>query len=91
MILFLAIIFDNNCRCKLSFKNIIFTFFGWIQEKLVIFANFVHCPEWIANMLILGVYQTLTWIISVMLPPMAIFFPLFTFLEDLGYLPSNCF
>ena len=51
----------------------------------------MHCPEWIANMLILGVYQTLTWIISVMLPPMAIFFPLFTFLEDLGYLPRIAF
>ena len=42
-------------------------------------------------MLISGIYQTLTWIISVMLPPMAIFFPLFTFLEDLGYLPRIAF
>ena len=42
-------------------------------------------------MLIFGVYQTLTWVISVMLPPMAIFFPLFTFLEDLGYLPRIAF
>jgi ferrous iron transport protein B len=42
-------------------------------------------------MLVLGVYQTVTWIISVMLPPMAIFFPLFTFLEDLGFLPRLAF
>ena len=42
-------------------------------------------------MLILGIYQTLTWVISVMLPPMAIFFPLFTILEDLGYLPRIAF
>ena len=38
-----------------------------------------------------GVYQTLTWIVAVMLPPMAIFFPLFTILEDLGYLPRIAF
>ncbi len=87
--------FSNNFWITIVGANypskILFTFFGWIQKKLVIFANFVHCPEWIANMLILGVYQTLTWIISVMLPPMAIFFPLFTFLEDLGYLPRIAF
>ena len=91
MILFLAIIFWITIVGANYPSKILFTFFGWIQEKLVIFANFVHCPEWIANMLILGVYQTLTWIISVMLPPMAIFFPLFTFLEDLGYLPRIAF
>lgn len=48
-------------------------------------------PEWISNLLILGMYQTVTWVISVMLPPMAIFFPLFTILEDLGYLPRIAF
>ena len=41
--------------------------------------------------LILGVYRMLSWVISVMLPPMAIFFPLFTFLEDIGYLPRIAF
>ena len=48
-------------------------------------------PKWLSSMLILGVYQTVTWIIAVMLPPMAIFFPLFTILEDLGYLPRIAF
>ena len=91
MILFLGLIFWLTIVGANYPSQILFTFFGWIQEKLVIFANFVHCPEWIANMLILGVYQTLTWIISVMLPPMAIFFPLFTILEDLGYLPRIAF
>ena len=38
-------------------------------------------------MLVLGVYRVLSWVVSVMLPPMAIFFPLFTILEDAGYLP----
>ena len=55
------------------------------------FSNFIHCPTWLSDMLILGIYQTLTWIVAVMLPPMAIFFPLFTFLEDLGYLPRIAF
>jgi Fe2+ transport system protein B len=42
-------------------------------------------------MLVLGVYRVLAWVVSVMLPPMAIFFPLFTLLEDLGYLPRVAF
>jgi len=46
---------------------------------------------WIDGFLIDGVYLALAWVISVMLPPMAIFFPLFTLLEDLGYLPRVAF
>ncbi|PYG87736.1 ferrous iron transport protein B [Ruminiclostridium sufflavum DSM 19573] len=48
-------------------------------------------PVWLHGILILGVYRTLAWVVSVMLPPMAIFFPLFTLLEDLGYLPRVAF
>lgn len=48
-------------------------------------------PEWLCGALILGVYRVLAWVVSVMLPPMAIFFPLFTLLEDLGYLPRIAF
>ncbi len=48
-------------------------------------------PEWLHGMLVSGVFRTLGWVISVMLPPMAIFFPLFTLLEDLGYLPRVAF
>ena len=44
-------------------------------------------PDWLRGALVTGVYRVLTWVISVMLPPMAIFFPLFTLLEDVGYLP----
>ncbi len=51
----------------------------------------IHIPAVVADMLVYGVYHILTWIISVMLPPMAIFFPLFTFLEDIGYLPRIAF
>lgn len=48
-------------------------------------------PEIIRGVLIDGAYRTLAWVVSVMLPPMAIFFPLFTLLEDLGYLPRVAF
>lgn len=47
----------------------------------------MNAPEWLTGILILGVYRVLAWVVSVMLPPMAIFFPLFTLLEDSGYLP----
>ncbi len=48
-------------------------------------------PEWAADALVRGMFRSLAWVISVMLPPMAIFFPLFTLLEDLGYLPRIAF
>ena len=91
MILFLLLIFWITIVGANYPSQFLFSIFGNIQEKLIEFATYIHCPEWLSNMLILGVYQTLTWIISVMLPPMAIFFPLFTLLEDLGYLPRIAF
>ena len=55
------------------------------------FFNWLGTLEWVHDALVLGVYRTLAWVVSVMLPPMAIFFPLFTFLEDSGYLPRVAF
>lgn len=91
MILFLGLIFWLTIVGANYPSQILFSLFEWIQEKLFLFVNWIGIPEWISNMLILGIYQTLTWVISVMLPPMAIFFPLFTILEDLGYLPRIAF
>ena len=91
MILFLGIIFWITIVGANYPSQLLFSFFAYIQENLIDFANFINCPTWLSDMLILGVYRTLTWIISVMLPPMAIFFPLFTILEDLGYLPRIAF
>lgn len=54
-------------------------------------ANFLHFPSWLSGILIDGVYLATAWVVSVMLPPMAIFFPLFTLLEDFGYLPRVAF
>lgn len=50
-----------------------------------------HLWPWLAGLLIDGIYLATAWVISVMLPPMAIFFPAFTILEDLGYLPRVAF
>lgn len=63
----------------------------WAQDRLIDFFSYIHSPAWLSEMLIMGVYRTLAWVVSVMLPPMAIFFPLFTFLEDVGYLPRVAF
>ena len=62
-----------------------------IQEELTGWFRAVGAPEWLHGMLILGVYRVVAWVVSVMLPPMAIFFPLFTLLEDFGYLPRVAF
>lgn len=51
----------------------------------------LHIPVWICELFSLGIYRVLAWVVSVMLPPMAIFFPLFTILEDFGYLPRIAF
>ena len=63
---------------------------GFEDELQGIF-NFLLFPKWLVEALVFGVYRTVAWIVSVMLPPMAIFFPLFTLLEDLGYLPRIAF
>jgi ferrous iron transport protein B len=54
-------------------------------------ASWVGMPWWLDGLLIDGCYLATAWVISVMLPPMAIFFPLFTLLEDFGYLPRVAF
>lgn len=91
MIIFLGIIFWITIVGANYPSQILLNFFAMIQEKLGIFLSYINCPTWLSDMLVLGIFQTLTWIVSVMLPPMAIFFPLFTFLEDLGYLPRIAF
>ena len=91
MLLFLGIIFWLTIVGSNYPSQVLFEMFAKLQEILVNALNYIHCPTWLCDVLILGIYQTLTWVISVMLPPMAIFFPLFTFLEDLGYLPRIAF
>ncbi|MAX23373.1 MAG: iron transporter FeoB [Phycisphaeraceae bacterium] len=62
-----------------------------LYELLHMLMAWVHSPVWLDSLLVDGVYLCVAWVVSVMLPPMAIFFPLFTLLEDLGYLPRIAF
>lgn len=72
-------------------SNLLFSIFNNVGKNLLDFLNFLNAPSWLSGILISGIYRVLTWVIAVMLPPMAIFFPLFTLLEDLGFLPRIAF
>lgn len=72
-------------------SDMLWRLFSFIEGRLLIFADYIKAPDIISDMLIRGVYRVLTWVVSVMLPPMAIFFPFFTLLEDVGYLPRIAF
>ncbi len=65
--------------------------FSLLQDYLSKGLLFLNPPIWLHDLLILGIFKTVAWVVSVMLPPMAIFFPLFTLLEDLGFLPRIAF
>lgn len=84
-IFWLTIIGSNYPSTILS--NILFSF----EDNILSFLTFIHVPEVITNLIVFGIYRVLAWVSAVMLPPMAIFFPLFTLLEDLGYLPRIAF
>lgn len=68
-------------------SNVLFA----VEPKIYDLLNSMNFPIWLNEMITYGMYRTLAWVVSVMLPPMAIFFPLFTLLEDLGYLPRVAF
>lgn len=72
-------------------SNIIANVLFGFETKLTGWFGQAGAPDWLHGLLVLGMYRTLAWVVSVMLPPMAIFFPLFTLLEDLGYLPRIAF
>lgn len=72
-------------------SQLLYDFFFGIEDDIINFLQYIHLPEAVIDCLVFGVYRVLAWVVSVMLPPMAIFFPLFTLLEDLGYLPRIAF
>lgn len=86
VVLWLTIIGANYPSQLLSslFLETIYPFLKSGAESLSI-------PSWISGLLIDGVYLSTAWVVAVMLPPMAIFFPLFTLMEDFGYLPRIAF
>ena len=72
-------------------SQLLSNWFELLGIKLRSLLDSVGSPQMLTSALIDGIYRVLTWVISVMLPPMAIFFPLFTLLEDFGYLPRVAF
>lgn len=91
MLLLLAVIFWLTIKGANIPSQLLSGALFWVQDRLTELFVLLHAPDWLHGALVLGVYRVLAWVVSVMLPPMAIFFPLFTLLEDLGYLPRVAF
>ena len=91
MLLFFALIFWITITGANYPSALLTKFFNYIETKLVLLFEHFNSPLWLIDISVFGLYRTLAWIVAVMLPPMAIFFPLFTILEDLGYLPIIAF
>ncbi|MED9904136.1 MAG: ferrous iron transport protein B [Lachnospiraceae bacterium] len=87
MILLLAAVFWLTL-CGSNYPSLLLSRFfltleGYVSHALV----YISLPKWFHDLAVFGVFRVLGWVIAVMLPPMAIFFPLFTLLEDMGFLP----
>lgn len=91
MLLLLGIVFWITIVGANYPSEIISDFLFGIEGNIYNFLIGLSLPNGMANAIVYGMYRTLAWVVSVMLPPMAIFFPLFTLLEDLGYLPRIAF
>jgi len=91
MLLFLGLVFWITLSGANYPSAVIAKVLFGIETELLAFLKWVNAPEWIAGLFVQGMYRTLAWVVAVMLPPMAIFFPLFTLFEDLGYLPRVAF
>ncbi|MGN0687634.1 MAG: ferrous iron transport protein B [Oscillospiraceae bacterium] len=84
--LLLVIFWLTMCGANYPSQLLSYLLFA-LGDKLSGLISSLGAPEWLRSVIIDGAYKTLAWVLSVMLPPMAIFFPLFTLLEDSGYLP----
>ncbi|MCH7701361.1 MAG: ferrous iron transporter B [Planctomycetes bacterium] len=72
-------------------SSMLFSALFALRDVMLSGMNAIGAPWWLTGFLIDGVYTGLAWVVAVMLPPMAIFFPVFTLLEDVGYLPRVAF
>jgi ferrous iron transport protein B len=72
-------------------SQLLSTVLFWIEDQGSALFDLLGLPWWLTGFLWHGIYRGLAWVVAVMLPPMAIFFPIFTILEDLGYLPRVAF
>ena len=91
MIIMLGVLFYITIAGANIPSSLLAEFFGSFEQYLKSFFDFIQAPDWVYGVLVLGLYRGTTWVISVMLPPMAIFFPTFALLENYGYLPRVAF
>lgn len=91
MILLLCIVFWITISGANIPSELLSSFLFSLEEPFKNLLALMHFPLWAQGLFAEGMYRTLAWVVSVMLPPMAIFFPLFSLLEDLGYLPRVAF
>lgn len=91
MILLLMLTFWFTIEGANTPSDMLASLFNAIGNHLYAFAESIGMPVFLKELLLDGVYKVVTTVISVMLPPMAIFFPIFTLLEDFGYLPRVAF
>ncbi len=87
----LAVVFWITISGANYFSELLFSALFRLESAGVALFQWLNAPWWLTGFVWNGVYRGLAWVVSVMLPPMAIFFPLFTILEDLGYLPRVAF
>ncbi len=91
MLLLLACVFWITLLGANWPSAILFRLLFSIESSLANVLEYSKAPEWFIGVTVFGAYRSLAWVVSVMLPPIAIFFPLLTLLEDLGYLPRIAF
>lgn len=87
MLLLLALVFWLTITGANYPSSMLAKLFFILEEKLLLVFSYFKAPDWLYGIFVMGGFRVLGWVVSVMLPPMAIFFPLFTLLEDSGYLP----
>lgn len=91
MLLLLALVFWITIVGANKPSDFLYSLFGRVEIWLTMGCQAIGFPDWLQGILIMGAYRVTAWVVAVMLPPMAIFFPLFTLLEDVGYLPRIAF
>lgn len=91
MLLLLGIVLFITVSGANFFSVYLQNFFTVSEKWLYSLLSAINSPEFLKNAVCKGIYRVLGWVVAVMLPPMAIFFPLFTILEDSGYLPRIAF
>jgi len=91
ILLFMLVFWITITGANVPSKMIASFLLGTVHPFLKDLASNLGVPWWLSGVFIDGMYLSTAWVLSVMLPPMAIFFPLFTLLEDFGYLPRVAF